>query len=74
MDTMKNMAGQFFGKGESSEPQFHFATSGLSTDQLKSPLPKLHDMIADKDPPHVLDQIKQHLPGFGPGIERTEED
>jgi hypothetical protein len=74
VDTMKNMAGQFFGKGESSEPQTHYATSGLSTDQLKSLLPKLHDMIADKVPPHVLDQIKQHLPGFGPGIEGAEEE
>jgi hypothetical protein len=74
MDTVKNMAGKFFGKQDSSEPQVHYASSGLSADQLKSLLPKLHDMLADKVPPHVLYQIKQHIPGFGPAAEEAEEE
>ena len=73
MDTMKNMAGKFFGNQEGSEAQAHFAKAGLSVDQLKSLLPKLHDMLADKVPPHVMEQIKQHLPGFGPAPEEAEE-
>jgi hypothetical protein len=73
MDTVKNMAGKFFSKGDSGEPQAHFAKAGLSADQLKGLLPKLHDMLADKVPPHVLEQIKQHVPGFGPAAEETDE-
>jgi hypothetical protein len=60
-------------KGDSSEPQIHFASQVLSADQLKGLLPKLHDMLADKVPPHVLDQIRQHIPGFGPAAEQVEE-
>jgi uncharacterized protein (DUF2267 family) len=74
MDTMKNMAGKFFGKQDSDEPQAHFAKAGLSPDQLKSLLPKLHDMLADKVPSHVMEQIKQHVPGFGPAPEETPEE
>jgi hypothetical protein len=73
MDTVKSMAGKFFTKGDSGEPQIHFARAGLSPDQLKGLLPKLHDMLADKVPAHVLDQIKQHVPGFGPAAEEGEE-
>jgi len=73
MDTVKNMAGKFFAKGEAGEAKAHFACAGLSADQLKGLLPKLHDMLADKVPPHVLEQIKQHVPGFGPAAEETEE-
>jgi hypothetical protein len=73
MEQMKNMAGKVFAKQGSGETQAHFAKAGLSADQLKDLLPKLHDMLAGKVPPHVLDQIKQHIPGFGPAAEESDE-
>ena len=73
MDTVKNLAGKFFGSQDGSEPQTHFASAGLSADQLKGLLPKLHEMLEDKLPPHVMDQIKQHIPGFGPAAVEAEQ-
>jgi|SRR6516162_9933623 hypothetical protein len=74
MDTMKNMAGKLFGRQESAALQEHFASAGLSLAQLQCLLPRLHDMLAGKVPPHVLDQIKQHVPGFGPAAGPSEEE
>lgn len=66
-DTVKSMAGKVLG-GSGGDPkaalQDHFAKVGLSADQLQDLLPKLHEMLAGKLPPHVLEQIKEHVPGF----------
>src|SRR5262249_27348226 len=48
MDTMKGMAGKLFGRQDSAALQVHFAGAGLSADQIRSLLPKLHDMLASK--------------------------
>jgi hypothetical protein len=69
MDAVKGMAGKLFGRQDNAALQDHFSLAGLSADKLKSLLPQLHDMLAGKIPPHVLDQIKQHVPGFGPAGE-----
>jgi hypothetical protein len=45
-----------------------FARIGLTPEHLQSLLPKLHDMLAGKLPPAVLDQIKQHVPSFRPAV------
>jgi Protein of unknown function VcgC/VcgE (DUF2780) len=65
---VKNAAGKLFGGGEEDPAaaiKSQFANLGLSTEQIRNLLPKLHDMLANKLPPHVLDQIKEHIPGFG---------
>jgi hypothetical protein len=75
LDTMKDMAGKLFGRGDADAEaavHSHFASAGLSPDQVKNLLPRLHDMLAGKIPPHILDQIKQHVPGFGPPAGREE--
>jgi hypothetical protein len=70
MDAVMGMAGKLFGGQDAAGLEKHFASVGLSADQLRSLLPRLHDMLAGKIPPHVLDQIKQHIPGFGPAAEQ----
>jgi hypothetical protein len=71
LDAMKGIAGKVLG-GE-QDPQAaiksHFASVGLSPHHLKSLLPNLHEVLASKLPPQVLEQIKQHVPGFGQGVE-----
>jgi uncharacterized protein (DUF2267 family) len=74
MDAVKGFAGKLFRHEDSAAPQGHFAGAGLSADKLRSLLPCLHDMLAGKVPPHVLDQIKQHVPGFGPAAVHAEEE
>jgi hypothetical protein len=68
LDAAKGLAGRFLG-GEGQErwaaAREHFASLGLSGEHLQSLLPKLHEMLADKLPPHVMDQIREHVPGFG---------
>jgi uncharacterized protein (DUF2267 family) len=73
LDTVKAMAGKLFGQQDTGTPQDQPAGAGLSADQFKSLLPRLHDMVAGKLPPDVLAQIKQHLPGFGPAQEQSSE-
>jgi hypothetical protein len=71
---LKGIAGKLLGGGgedPASPLQGHFASAGLSADHLKSFLPKLHEMLADKLPPGVLEQIKAHVPGFGPQAEQA---
>jgi hypothetical protein len=81
LDVVKGMAGKLLGSGEQGpaatgdeqEPaggiEAHFARIGLTPEHIQSLLPKLHDMLAGKLPPGVLDQIKQHVPAFGPAVE-----
>jgi hypothetical protein len=71
---VKGMAGKLLGRHESTAVQDQVPGTGLSADLLGSLLPQLHDMLAGKIPPQVLDQIKQHLPGFGPKDRDSEEE
>jgi hypothetical protein len=69
LDTIKGMAGSLLGKGQADPTtalQSHLAGVGISPEQLKTFLPRLHAMLADKLPAHVMDQIRQHVPAFGP--------
>jgi hypothetical protein len=69
LDAVKGMAGALLGRGQpeaGTAVQSHLAGAGISSEQLKRFLPQLHAMLADKLPPHVMDQIRQHVPGFGP--------
>jgi Protein of unknown function VcgC/VcgE (DUF2780) len=74
VESVKNMAGKIFGGGDQNPLgalESHFSNAGVSADQLKSLLPKLHEMLANKLPPNVLAQIEQHLPGFCPAEEEA---
>jgi hypothetical protein len=73
MDTVKGMAAKILGgQGQdSADQQNQFAIPGLSAEKLGNLLPQLHDMLAGKIPTQVLDQIKQHVPGFGPAVEHA---
>jgi hypothetical protein len=76
LGAVKSIAGKFLGGGGEDSGgalQSHFASAGLSADHLKSFLPKLHEMLADKLPPDVLKQIQAHVPGFGPPAEQAVE-
>jgi hypothetical protein len=69
LNTVKEMAGKLLGGGEADHAaavEGHFASFGVPPEALKTLLPKLHAMLADKLPPQVLEQIQQHVPGFGP--------
>ena len=72
LDAVKGMAGKLLGgsSDKTAALESQFASIGLSPDHLKSLLPKLHDALASKLPPQVLDQLKQHVPGFGPAVEQ----
>jgi hypothetical protein len=50
------------------------ASAGLTPEHLRSLLPKLHEMLAGKVPPHVLDQIKKHVPAVGAPAEAEAQD
>jgi hypothetical protein len=64
LDKVKGMAGKLMGQGDATALQQHFGAAGISADQLKNFLPQLYEMLANKLPPNVLEQIKQHIPGF----------
>jgi Protein of unknown function VcgC/VcgE (DUF2780) len=68
MSAVKGMAGKLMGgeQDPAAALESHFASIGLTSDHIKSLLPKLHDALANKLPPQVMDQIKQHVPGFAP--------
>jgi hypothetical protein len=70
LEAVKGMAGKLFGGHDSATAQEHLAGMGLSVDQLRTLMPQLHSMLAGKIPPQVLEQIKQHVPGFGPAAEQ----
>jgi hypothetical protein len=40
-----------------------------TAEHLKSLLPHLHEMLASRLPPDVMEQIKQHVPGFAQAME-----
>jgi hypothetical protein len=67
LDAMKGVAGKVFSKddpGTSPDLRSHLSSAGISTDQLSNLLPALHEMVAGKLPPQVVDQIRKHVPGF----------
>jgi hypothetical protein len=76
LGAVESVAGKFLGGG-GEDPggalQSQFASVGLSADHLRSLLPKLHELLADKLPPDVLTQIQAHVPGFGPPAEQAVE-
>jgi Protein of unknown function VcgC/VcgE (DUF2780) len=79
LDAVKGVAGKMFGGGgDEQEPgtslEGHFARIGLTQDHIQSLLPKLHDMLAGRLPPGVLDQIKQHVPSFRPVEEEVQQE
>jgi hypothetical protein len=68
LDSVKSVAGKLLGgnvQDVAAAAQSHFGGAGLSADHLKSFLPALHEMLAGKLPPHVMNQIREHVPGFG---------
>jgi hypothetical protein len=76
LGAVRSVAGKLLGGGggdAGAALQSHFASVGLSAEHLKSFLPKLHEMLADKLPPDVLKQIQAHVPGFGPPAEQAVE-
>jgi hypothetical protein len=73
LDALKGIAGKLFGEQGGAAPPDQSDGAALSADKLRSLMSSLHDMLAGKIPPHVLDQIKQHVPGFGPAAEHAEE-
>jgi uncharacterized protein (DUF2267 family) len=67
-DAVKGMAGKFLGGGGQDAVAVlkgRMAEMGMSSDHLQSLLPQLHDMLKDKLPPEVVEQIQEHLPAFG---------
>jgi hypothetical protein len=72
LEGLKSMAGKILGGGAkdpAAAQQSDVSSAGLSGDQLKSLLPKLHELLTNKLPTHVLAQIEEHVPGFGPAEE-----
>jgi hypothetical protein len=70
LDAVKGVAGKLLGEQDPlAVIERHFASIGLSSEQVKSLLPKLHEMLANKLPPEVVDQIQEHVPGFAPAVE-----
>jgi Protein of unknown function VcgC/VcgE (DUF2780) len=68
VETVKNLAGKLFGGGHDATAalQSHLGGLGVNADQLKNLVTKLYDLLANKLPPELLEQIKRYLPGFGP--------
>jgi hypothetical protein len=71
LDAVKDLAGKMLGgeQDPGAAIKSHLASIGLSPDHLQSMLPHLHDLLSSKLPPQVLEQIKQHVPGFGEPVE-----
>jgi Protein of unknown function VcgC/VcgE (DUF2780) len=68
MNAVKAVAARF-GGGDGQNDRFaaiegQLAGIGLTSDRLKSLLPQLHDMVRDKLPPDVVQQIQEHFPEF----------
>jgi uncharacterized protein VcgC/VcgE DUF2780 len=69
-NVVKAVAARFAGGGAAGgEDRFgaiedQLAKLGLTPDHLKSLLPKLHELVGDKLPPEVVEQIQQHFPEF----------
>jgi hypothetical protein len=67
MDAVKNVGGKLIGSEQDATAALHshFANAGLTPEHVKNLLPQLHDMLASKVPPGVIEQMKKHIPGFG---------
>jgi hypothetical protein len=71
-DAVKGMASKFLGgNGQDAIAALkgRMTEMGMSSDHLQGMLPKLHDMLKDKLPPDVIEQIQQHLPAFNRAAE-----
>jgi hypothetical protein len=69
LDAVKSMAGKLFAgadQGTATAVDPDSESSGLTPEHVKSLLPSLHEMLASKLPPEVINQIREHVPGFGP--------
>jgi hypothetical protein len=66
MNAVKAVAARFGGGGDDrfGALEGQLAGLGLTPDKLKSLLPKLHDLVHDKLPPEVVEQIQQRFPEF----------
>ena len=70
LNAVKAVAARFGGGGGGGgDDRFgalegQLAGLGLTPDHLKSLLPKLHDLVRDKLPPEVVEQIQQRFPEF----------
>ena len=73
IDAVKGAASKMLGGDQDpvAALKSHFASIGLSPDHLKALLPNLYDVLASKMPPQLLEQIKQHVPGFSHAEEET---
>jgi uncharacterized protein (DUF2267 family) len=72
LGAVKDMAEKLIGsadEGTSTAVETDSESPGSTSEHLKSLLPKLHEMLAKKLPPDVVDQIRDHVPGFGPADE-----
>jgi Protein of unknown function VcgC/VcgE (DUF2780) len=76
IDAVKGAASKMLGGDQDpvTALKSHFASIGLSPDHLKALLPNLYDVLASKMPPQVLEQIKQHVPGFSPAEETVQQE
>src|SRR6516162_4396260 len=68
IDAVKGMAGKILGGDQDAATALksHLESIGLTPDHLKALLPNLHQVLASRIPPQVLEQIKQHVPGLSP--------
>ena len=72
LDAVKDMAEKLIGgtdEGPSTAVETESESPASASDLRKGLLPKLHEMLANKLPPDVVDQIREHFPGFGPATE-----
>ncbi len=75
LNAVKAVAAHFgAGNGAGGDDRFgaiagQLAGLGLTPDHLKSLLPKLHDLVRDKLPPEVVEQIQQRFPEFARAAE-----
>jgi hypothetical protein len=69
---LKSMTGKLIpgaDQGASTAVETDSGSPGLPSKDLANLLPQLHEMLANKLPAHVIDQIRGHIPGFGPSTE-----
>jgi hypothetical protein len=72
LDAVKDMAEKLIGgagQGASTAVETDTESPGLGSAYLKKLLPQLHEMLAKKLSSDVVDQIQNHVPGFGPATE-----
>jgi len=72
LDAVKDMAEKLIGgtdEGPSTAVETESESPASASDLRKGLLPKLHEMLAKKLSSDVVDQIQNHVPGFGPATE-----